>query len=150
MSAPLQDYAKTIYALTRDGRPAETRLLAGRLRCSEAAVSKMLKSLARDGYVAHTPYRGCTLTAKGESVALETIRHHRLLERYLTDHLGFDPADAHEQAEILEHHISEEFEDRIAGVMGEPATCPHGRPIPPKPRPATPPLRKPGRARRSP
>lgn len=92
----------------------------------------MLKLLADRGWAEHTPYYGATLTPAGEAAALEVIRHHRLLERYLMEHLGFGEDEVHAQAEILEHHISEEFEDRIAELMGHPETCPHGNPIPPK------------------
>jgi DtxR family Mn-dependent transcriptional regulator len=127
-----QDYVKAIYILTEEDRPANTKELAARLGNSLPAVSKMLRLLAERGWVDHTPYYGARLTLQGEEMALEVIRHHRLIERYLMEHLGFEEHEVHEQAERLEHHISEEFEDRIADLMGHPETCPHGKPIPPK------------------
>jgi DtxR family Mn-dependent transcriptional regulator len=128
----VQDYIKAIYALSQEGRQANTKLLAEHLGNSQPAVSKMLRLLQERGWVLHTPYYGARLTEEGEAAALEVIRHHRLLERYLMEHLGFDESEVHGQAERLEHHISEEFEDRIAELMGHPETCPHGKPIPPK------------------
>jgi DtxR family Mn-dependent transcriptional regulator len=127
-----QDYIKAIYSLTHDGEAAGTKELSKHLNTSQAAVSKMLRLLAERGWVEHTPYYGAKLTKAGEEVALEIIRHHRLIERWLMEHLGFEEHEVHEQAERLEHHISEEFEDRIAEMMGHPETCPHGKPIPPK------------------
>jgi len=118
--------------LSRSGERANTKHLAQALGNTQAAVSKMLRFLKKKGWVEHTPYYGARLTRAGEALALEMIRHHRLLERYLTEHLGFTPEEVHSQAEILEHHISEEFEDRIAELLGHPTTCPHGKPIPPK------------------
>ena len=132
MTPAVQDYVKAIYLLSSDGRDATTKLIALAVGSSQPAVSKMLRLLAKRGCVIHKPYYGARLTPQGEAMALEVIRHHRLLERYLMEHLGFTEDEVHEQAEILEHHISEEFEDRIAELMGHPETCPHGRPIPPK------------------
>lgn len=132
MTEAVQDYVKAIYILTEEDKPANTKELAARLGNSLPAVSKMLRLLAERGWVDHTPYYGARLTSQGEEMALEVIRHHRLIERYLMEHLGFEEHEVHEQAERLEHHISEEFEDRIADLMGHPETCPHGKPIPPK------------------
>ena len=132
MTEASQDYIKAIYGLTHDGGTAGTKDLARHLRASQAAVSKMLRLLAERGLVTHTPYYGAKLTPFGENVALEMVRHHRLIERWLMEHLGFEEHEVHDQAERLEHHISEEFEDRIAAMMGHPETCPHGKPIPPK------------------
>lgn len=123
---------KAIYTLSQTGNRANTKHLAQVLGNTQAAVSKMLRLLKKKGWVEHFPYYGTRLTPAGEALALEMIRHHRLLERYLTEHLGFTPEEVHSQAEILEHHISEEFEDRIAELLGHPTTCPHGKPIPPK------------------
>ncbi|MCH8275654.1 MAG: metal-dependent transcriptional regulator [Armatimonadetes bacterium] len=134
MSPAVQDYLKAVYTMTRSGEPATTKRVAGLLGTSQPAVSKMMRLLAERGWVERTPYYGVRLTDAGEEMALEVIRHHRLIERYLMDHLGFGVDEVHEQAEILEHHISEEFEDRIAELMGHPETCPHGQPIPPKSR----------------
>ena len=132
MTEAVQDYVKAIYLLSQEGQVANTKALAKQLGNSQPAVSKMLKLLAERGWVDHTPYYGARLTGPGETMALEVIRHHRLIERYLMDHLGFAEDEVHDQAERLEHHISEEFEDRIAELMGYPETCPHGKPIPPK------------------
>lgn len=132
MTEAVQDYVKAIYLLSQEGRVANTKALAKQLGNSQPAVSKMLRLLAGRGWVDHTPYYGARLTPPGETMALEVIRHHRLIERYLMDHLGFAEDEVHDQAERLEHHISEEFEDRIAELMGHPETCPHGKPIPPK------------------
>ena len=132
MTEAAQDYIKAIYALTYEGGTAGTKELSKHLRTSQAAVSKMLRLLGERGWVEHKPYYGATLTPAGEEVALEIVRHHRLIERWLMEHLGFEEHEVHAQAERLEHHISEEFEDRIAEMMGHPETCPHGKPIPPK------------------
>lgn len=132
MTTAVQDYVKAIHLLSASGQSATTKRIAEAVGTSPPAVSKMLRLLAERGWVRHKPYYGATLTTRGESMALEVIRHHRLLERYLMEHLGFTEDEVHEQAEVLEHHISEEFEDRIAELMGHPKTCPHGQPIPPK------------------
>lgn len=132
MSPAIQDYVKAIYFLTASAEAVSTNVLARRLGTSQPAVSKMLKLLARRGWVSHNPYRGASLTETGTAAALEVIRHHRLLECYLSEHLGFAPDEVHSQAEVLEHHISEQLEDRIAELLGHPETCPHGQPIPPK------------------
>ena len=132
MTEAAQDYIKAIYALTHEGGVAGTKELSKHLRTSQAAVSKMMRLLGERGWVEHTPYYGAKLTTAGEEVALEIVRHHRLIERWLMEHLGFEEHEVHAQAERLEHHISEEFEDRIAEMMGHPETCPHGKPIPPK------------------
>jgi DtxR family Mn-dependent transcriptional regulator len=134
MTVAIQDYVKAIFFLSRDDEPVNTKRIAKRLRSSQPAVSKMLKMLAEKGIVEHTPYYGAKLTKKGEDMALEVIRHHRLIERYLVEHLGFSEDEVHDQAEILEHHISEEFEAKIADLMGHPETCPHGSPIPEHPK----------------
>jgi len=131
-SVSVEDYLKAILRLSEGGEPVSTTALAQRLDCTPAAVTQMCKSLAQQGLVYHQPYRGVRLTEQGRAYAEEIVRHHRLLERYLCEHLGFSPEAAHEEAERLEHHISEEFEERIARLMNEPTTCPHGQPIPPK------------------
>lgn len=131
-SPAIQDYIKTIYLLSEGGYPATTSRIAERLGTSSPAVTKMLRLLSERGWVVYRRYYGALLTEEGKGMALEVIRHHRLLERYLMEHLGFGAEEVHEQAEILEHHISEEFEDRIADLLGHPETCPHGKPIPPK------------------
>ncbi len=130
-SEAIQDYAKAIYALERraDG-PVSTNDLAERLGVTPASVSAMLKKLAERGLVEHVPYKGVLLTAEGRRVALEVMRHHRLLETYLAEHLGVPWDRVHAEAEALEHVISEDLEARIAAKLGEPTHDPHGDPIP--------------------
>ena len=131
-SEAIEDYAKAIYALQRraDGHPVATNDLAERLRVTPASVSAMLKKLAERCLVEHVPYRGVLLTPAGERVALEVLRHHRLLELYLAEHLGVPWDRVHEEAEALEHVISVDLEARIAAKLGEPTHDPHGDPIP--------------------
>src|SRR5829696_10384041 len=131
-SEAIEDYAKAIYALTRrvEGHPVATNDLAERLRVTPASVSAMLKKLAERDLVEHVPYRGVLLTPAGERVALEVMRHHRLLELYLAEHLGVPWDRVHEEAEALEHVISEDLEARIAAKLGQPTHDPHGDPIP--------------------
>jgi DtxR family transcriptional regulator, Mn-dependent transcriptional regulator len=130
-SEAIEDYAKAIYALARrsDG-PVSNGELAARLGVTPATATAMLKRLDGLGLVRHKPYRGVTLTAAGEKVALEVIRHHRLLESYLAEVLGMPWDRIHEEAEVLEHYISEELEGLIAAKLGEPSYDPHGDPIP--------------------
>lgn len=132
MTSAVQDYLKAIFLLIERNGVANTQRLAKQLGTSQPAVSRMLKLLSEKGLVDHTPYYGARLTDTGERAAREVIRHHRLLERYLADHLRFTRDEVHAQAEVLEHHISEEFEDRIDELLGFPTTCPHGQAIPPK------------------
>jgi DtxR family Mn-dependent transcriptional regulator len=131
-SEAIQDYAKAIYALQQrgDGHPVATNDLAERLHVTPASVSAMLKKLAERGLVEHVPYKGVLLTDDGERIALEVMRHHRLLELYLAEHLGVPWDRVHEEAEALEHVISEDLEARIAAKLGEPTHDPHGDPIP--------------------
>lgn len=104
--------------------------IAARTGTSRAFVTKMLQTMERQGLITYEPYRGAQLTQEGSRNAVELSRHHRLLERFLTDILGFSPASAHAEAERLEHVISEEFEARLAAFLQHPTTCPHGAPIP--------------------
>jgi len=124
-----EDYLKAIYQLA-EGGTVGTRLLAERLSVRPASVTGMLKKLAELGLVVHVPYRGVRLTESGERVALEVIRHHRLLEAFLAEALGFPWEAVHAEADRLEHHISETFEARIAELLGHPERDPHGDPIP--------------------
>jgi DtxR family Mn-dependent transcriptional regulator len=127
----VEDYAKAIYALQRhDAGPVGTSALAERLGVSPGTVTAMLKRMAEIGLVEHEPYHGVTLTAAGEKVALEVIRHHRLIEAYLAEALGMPWDRVHDEAEVLEHYISEELEERMAEALGDPAVDPHGDPIP--------------------
>ncbi len=128
----VEDYLKAIYLLESAGRAASTAALAAHLEVSAPSVTGMLKKLASLKLVRHVPYRGVSLTMAGRRIALEVIRHHRLLERYLAEALGYPWEKVHAEAERLEHHISEEFEDRIAAWLGHPVTDPHGDPIPDK------------------
>jgi DtxR family Mn-dependent transcriptional regulator len=130
-SKAIEDYAKAIYALSRGRRgPVPNGELAERLGVTPATATSMLKRLDALGLVDYLPYRGATLTASGERLALEVIRHHRLIEAYLSDALGMPSDRVHEEAEILEHYISEELEELIAAKLGEPSHDPHGTPIP--------------------
>lgn len=129
-SAAVEDYAKAIYSLERrNAAPVTTSELAERLGVSAASASGMVKKLGELGLVEHEPYRGVELTPAGEKVALEVIRHHRLLELLLAD-LGVPWDRVHQEAEVLEHHISEELEELIASRFGDPTHDPHGDPIP--------------------
>jgi DtxR family Mn-dependent transcriptional regulator len=130
-SETVEDYAKAIFALQRRaGGPVGTSAIANRLGLSPASVTAMLKRMHAMKLVAREPYRGVTLTPAGEKVALEVMRHHRLLEAYLTEALGMPWDRVHDEAEVLEHYISEELEERIATALGDPDRDPHGDPIP--------------------
>jgi DtxR family transcriptional regulator, Mn-dependent transcriptional regulator len=127
----VEDYAKAIYALqARAGGPVGNSAIAQRLGVSPASVTAMLKRMDDMELVAHEPYHGVTLTAAGERVALEVMRHHRLLEKYLADVLQMPWDQVHREAEVLEHYISEDLEERIASALGDPSHDPHGDPIP--------------------
>jgi DtxR family transcriptional regulator, Mn-dependent transcriptional regulator len=127
----IEDYAKAIYALGgRAEGPVGTSALAERLGVSPGTVTAMLKRMDEMGLLEHEPYRGATLTPAGEKVALEVIRHHRLLEAYLSEALGMPWDRVHDEAEVLEHYISEDLEDRMAAALGDPLVDPHGDPIP--------------------
>jgi DtxR family transcriptional regulator, Mn-dependent transcriptional regulator len=127
-----EDYLKTVFDLSeaRAEREASTGDLAEALQVSAPAVSQMLRQMVKQSLVAHTPYKGVRLTAKGRRVALKTIRRHRLLECFLAETLGYPLESLHDEAERLEHHISDEFERRIDSLLGNPERCPHGSPIP--------------------
>jgi DtxR family Mn-dependent transcriptional regulator len=130
-SEAVEDYAKAIYALAaRTGEPVSTTALAERLGVSPGSVTAMLKRMGEMKLVRHEPYHGVALTAAGERVALEVIRHHRLIESYLAEALGMPWDRVHEEAEVLEHYISEELEERISDALGDPSRDPHGDPIP--------------------
>ena len=130
-SDAIEDYAKAIYALSRrGGGVVSTNALAERLGVTPASASAMVKKLAERGLAAHAPYKGVELTDAGERVALEVLRHHRLLELYLSEHLGVPWDRVHDEAEALEHVLSEDLEARIAAKLGHPTHDPHGDPIP--------------------
>jgi DtxR family transcriptional regulator, Mn-dependent transcriptional regulator len=127
----VENYAKAIYALQqRDEGTVTTNALADRLRVTPASASGMVKKLDQLGLVRHEPYRGVLLTEQGERVALEVLRHHRLLELYLAERLDMPWDRVHDEAEVLEHVISEELEALIAAKLGHPTRDPHGDPIP--------------------
>jgi DtxR family Mn-dependent transcriptional regulator len=130
-SSAVEDYAKAIYSLERRGEePVTTTALARRLGVTPASASGMVKRLSELGLASHEPYRGVVLTDSGRRVALEVIRHHRLLELYLVESLGVPWDRVHEEAEVLEHVLSEELEELIAAKLGDPTHDPHGDPIP--------------------
>ncbi len=128
----VEDYAKAIYSLQRraGGEAVPTSSLAERCGVTPASASAMVKRLAERGLAVHEPYHGVRLTADGELLALEMIRHHRLLELYLAEHLDVPWDRVHEEAEALEHVLSEDLESRIAAKLGHPTHDPHGDPIP--------------------
>ncbi len=129
-SQAVEDYLKAIYKLQHEARTVETTMLARKMKNSPAAATKMIKHLAENHLIDYTPYHGAKLTPAGERVALEIIRHHRLLELYLQQALGYGWDEVDAEAEKLEHHISEEFEARIDELLDYPCTDPHGDPIP--------------------
>jgi len=127
----MEDYLKAVYEAQRetDG-PVATSAVAEMLDVTPPTVTSMLEKLAERDLVEREKYKGVRLTPEGETVALEVVRHHRLLETYLTEQLGYDWAAVHDEADRLEHHISEEFERRVADVLDDPVVDPHGDPIP--------------------
>ncbi|MDQ3850666.1 MAG: metal-dependent transcriptional regulator [Actinomycetota bacterium] len=131
-SHALEDYAKAIYSLQRrsGGAPVSTNALAERCSVTPASASAMVKKLAERGLAVHEPYHGVRLTPEGERLALQMMRHHRLLELYLAEQLGVPWDRVHEEAEALEHVLSEDLEARIAAKLGHPTHDPHGDPIP--------------------
>ncbi|MBA2515627.1 MAG: metal-dependent transcriptional regulator [Solirubrobacterales bacterium] len=131
MSYAVENYAKAIYALEHegDGR-VNNNALAGRLGVTAGSASAMVKRLAELGLVEHVPYAGVALSERGQRVALEVMRRHRLLELYLSEHLGVPWDRVHDEAEALEHVLSKDLEARIAEKLGNPTHDPHGHPIP--------------------
>lgn len=132
ISRAMEDYLKAIYLCSTDGQKVSTSTLAQRMHCSAASVTNMIQKLSELKLVSYRPYQGVLLSGAGEKVALEVIRHHRLIELYLADVLGYSWDKVHEEADKLEHVISEEFEDRIDQALGHPTRDPHGDPIPSK------------------
>lgn len=134
LSQAVEDYVKTIYHLQMGSSEegASTSAIARALKVTAPSVTNMIKRLHDLKLVNYTSHRGVTLTEAGRKVALEIIRHHRLLELYLHEVMGYSWDKVHDEAEYLEHHISEEFEDRIAKMLGDPTHDPHGHPIPTK------------------
>lgn len=134
LSPAVEDYLKAVFVLQTDledpAAAVSTSSLADRLNISPASVTSMLKRLDALGLATYTSYKGVRLTSAGETIALEIIRHHRLLETYLREVMGYDWEQMHAEAEHLEHHISEEFEDQLDRMLGFPTHDPHGDPIP--------------------
>lgn len=131
-SQPIEDYLKTIYLLHEREGAASTTAIATALEVTPASVTGMIKKLTELKLVRHMPYQGVELTKFGEKIALEMVRHHRLLELFLMEALGYTWDEVHAEADVLEHVISEEFEERMAARLGEPTSDPHGDPIPSK------------------
>jgi DtxR family transcriptional regulator, Mn-dependent transcriptional regulator len=129
LSAQSQDYLKAIHSLATDGEVSNSSL-AETLQISSASVTGMLKKLQQRGFVKQEPYKNVVLTKRGEKTALEVVRHHRLIETYLHRVLGYSLDEVHDEAEKLEHHISEALEQRMAEKLGHPTHDPHGDPIP--------------------
>ncbi len=132
LTISIQDYLKNIYELTESGENASTNALAAKLKIKPASVTGMIQKLAsaKPALVEYHKHQGVTLTKDGKKAALEVIRHHRLLEAWLVQTLGYSWDEVHEEAERLEHVISEDFERRIAAAMGHPLRDPHGELIP--------------------
>lgn len=131
LSPVMEDYLKAIYQLQQEvDERVSTSAIAEELDVTAPSVTSMLEKLEERGFVEREKYAGVTLTHDGERVALEVIRHHRLLEAYLTEHLDYDWAEVHDEADRLEHHISEAFEARVAAALTDPEVDPHGAPIP--------------------
>jgi len=132
LSQAVEDYLKAVFEVQRDHGKVATTVLAERMGVAPASATGMIKKLAALKLVRHNPYQGVMLTRAGEKMALEVLRHHRLLELYLKEALGYTWDRVHEEACRLEHVISEEFEDKIFEVLGRPTRDPHGEPIPTK------------------
>jgi DtxR family Mn-dependent transcriptional regulator len=130
VTSAMEDYLKAAYRLEQDGGTITTQRLAEALSLSQPSVTNMVKRLDELHLVVHNRYHGIALTSSGRSVALEVIRHHRLLELYLSEALGYDLDEVHAEAERLEHHVSEELEARMERALGFPQFDPHGDPIP--------------------
>lgn len=132
-SQSVEDYLKAIYKLENEGKDGVSNSrLSEEMNVAGASVTNMVKRLSKMGLVNYESYYGSRLTDAGEKIALEIIRHHRLLELYLTEMMGYSWDEVHDEAEKLEHHISEQFEDRIAELLNDPQFDPHGDPIPGK------------------
>ncbi|GAA5522071.1 metal-dependent transcriptional regulator [Aliifodinibius salicampi] len=132
LSQAVEDYLKVIYRIELEGNKATTTKVADALEVSSASATNMVKRLSKMGLVDYESYKGASLTKSGKKIALEIIRHHRLLELYLLEVMGYSWDEVHEEAEKLEHHISEQFEEKIAQLLDDPTHDPHGDPIPTK------------------
>lgn len=130
LTASVEDYLKAIYGITRQGSPASTSEIARWLGLSPPSVTSMVKRLSDQGLLHHQPYKGVELTEAGKSAALTMLRRHRIIESYLVERLGYSWDSVHEEAERLEHAVSEKLIERMSEAMGNPETDPHGDPIP--------------------
>ena len=130
LTPSVEDYLKSIFHLTSQGGFATTSEIAAMLEIAPPSVSGMMKRLSETGLIEHVPYRGVQLTPQGRRAALQMIRRHRILEVYLTQHLGYDWGDVHDEAERLEHAVSDTLIERMAAALGSPRYDPHGAPIP--------------------
>ena len=130
LTQSMENYLKAIFEILEHDERATTSSIAERMGIAAPSVTAMVKKLAELKLVSHEPYQGVTLTRVGEMAAIEVVRHHRLIEKYLADALGVPWDQVHDEAEKLEHVISEDLEDRIDGALGHPTVDPHGAPIP--------------------
>jgi DtxR family Mn-dependent transcriptional regulator len=130
LTRSVEDYLKVIYHLSSQGGFAGTSDIAASLEVAPPSVSGMVKRLSETGLIEHVPYRGVQLTMQGRRAALKMIRRHRVIELYLTQQLGYEWEDVHEEAERLEHAVSDQLIERMAGTLGDPRYDPHGAPIP--------------------
>src|SRR5215213_11102095 len=130
LTRSVEDYLKAIYQLSPEGRAASTSEIAHLLALSAPSVTGMIKRLSEHGLLEHIPYRGVQLTQEGRRAALRIVRRHRLIEAYLVEFLGYSWDTVHEEAERLEHAVSETMVERMAAALGHPSVDPHGDPIP--------------------
>lgn len=130
LTRSVEDYLKAIYRLSLDGQPATTTAIAQALLLAPPSVSGMIRRLSEQGLLEHAPYRGVALTAEGRRAAVRMVRRHRIIEAYLVARLGYTWDTVHDEAERLEHAVSEELIERMAEALGNPAFDPHGDPIP--------------------
>lgn len=130
LTRSVEDYLKAIYQLSPEGRPASTSEIAHLLALSPPSVTGMVKRLSEHGLLEHVPYRGVQLTGEGRRAALRMVRRHRLIEAYLVEFLGYSWDTVHEEAERLEHAVSDTMVERMATALGNPEVDPHGDPIP--------------------
>jgi DtxR family Mn-dependent transcriptional regulator len=130
LTRSVEDYLKAIYHLSHKGQPATTNDIAHQLDLAAPSVSGMIKRLSEQGFLEHVPYKGVLLTLEGRRAALRTIRRHRLIEAYLVAFLGYGWETVHDEAERLEHAVSDTLIERMAGALGNPGFDPHGDPIP--------------------
>jgi DtxR family transcriptional regulator, Mn-dependent transcriptional regulator len=130
LTRSVEDYLKVIWSLSPAGRAASTSDIAHRLELSAASVSGMIKRLSEQGLLEHVPYKGVQLTAEGRRAALRMVRRHRIIEAYLVGFLGYGWDTVHQEAELMEHAVSDELIERMSVALGNPAADPHGDPIP--------------------